>query len=62
MSKPSKRAGAPDWKQLLEDDAAIRRMTDRLMRSYLPEIGGIPLGTLEEAREFVISLVQAATI
>jgi len=63
MSKPSEHAGAPDWNQLLEDEGAIRRMTDRLMESYsLEGGGGIPLGTWEEARVLVRDLIQAAKV
>jgi len=61
MSKPSKRAGAPDWQLLLSDEPAIRRMTDRLMAGYSLETGGIPLGTWEEGRVLCEDLIRAAT-
>lgn len=60
MSKTLKPAGAPEWDVLLTDDAALCRMADYLMAAYSHEIGGIPIGSREEARWFVRMMVRGA--
>jgi hypothetical protein len=53
------RAGASERKPLLADNAAIERMTDRLMEECSPN-GDISIATRDSARELVLDLVRAA--
>jgi hypothetical protein len=53
-------AGAPDWSVLLTDEAAIDRMTSRLLAEISLESGAVDIAGPWEARAFVKALILAA--
>jgi hypothetical protein len=48
------------WNELLDDRAAIERMTAVLLDSCSDECGGIPISTPQRARELVCKLLMRA--